>query len=107
MASSRVRSTSSRESSSDKDAWKELAKEPSEDRGQAVESGPAEVSGRAPFAVEEGGPTVVVGIEALEATRSSKGKLKSFKVPAAKEDAQSAVSSMNAATIDAIMSAES
>ena len=42
----------------------------------------------------------MVGIEARKAARSGKGRLKGFKVPAAKEDPQSAVSSMNMAAID-------
>jgi hypothetical protein len=84
MASSRVRSESSEsggasgsESGSDRETWRELTKEPSEERGP-----------------------VVVGIEAPEAARKDVGKRKGFKVPAAKEDPQSAVSFMNMAAID-------
>jgi hypothetical protein len=97
MASSRVRSESGEsggESSSDQEVWRELRKESPE------EQGPAETSGRVSPVTEGEEPAAAVGTKARKAARSSKGKLKGFKVPAAKEDPRSAVSSMNMAAID-------
>ena len=76
-----------------------------EDQGAGLESGPADVSGEpAPVATEE--PALVgretrsgaIASGAVRVPKTAKGK-KGFKVPAAKEDAQSVVSRLDAAMI--------